>query len=75
MRYYIVEYTAWTTGREFGHPYRTRKVGTNRMEMLKFLKEVTLEKRTYYGYDEPEFFEFELIGKIEALEAIAEFNQ
>lgn len=75
MKYYMVEYTAWTTGRDFGYPFRTRKVSTDKMEMLKFIKEKTTERRTYTGYDGPEFFEFELVGKMEAFEAIAEFDQ
>ena len=75
MKYYMVEYTAWTTGREFGHPYRTKTVGTDKMAMLKLMKEKMTDRRTYRGWDEPEFFEFELVGKMEAFEAIEEFDK
>lgn len=73
MKYYMIEYTAWTTGREFGHPYRTYKVTNDKVRALTFMKERMTEKRNYQGYDEPKYFELEG-EQVDTLEAIKELD-
>ena len=81
MKQYSVEFTASVTGsmagRDDGQPYRSRKVGVNRITMLQFYKEKLDEKGKRYGWKPPKFSELYVtnIPKMIALAELEEYNK
>lgn len=58
-KFYVIEYTNWSTGYESGYPYRARIIGDEKIRMLNKLKAIIEKKNIYNGYEPPVWFELE----------------